>query len=676
MTWVLAIGGIVVLVVLHELGHFARREGGRDAGRALLPLLPAEAGQPQARARPSTGSARSRSGGFVKITGMNPDEELPPEVAKRGYYHMPVWKRIFVIGAGPAVNILIAFLILFGARASASRSRTASRRRHRAGHAGRRAASRPATRSSRSTASARRLASRSAPSELSSQIATHQCAGERGATAAERRARRRSWSTATASARRSRSRPYYDAEFERYRLGFRFEPRATSQPRSIGEAAELAPTSCGSSPRRPSRPSPRSSSRRSASSLDRSPARYEATRQAFDFSTTAGAAADRRDQPLAGADQPVPVPAARRRPHLLEPGREGARQAGPVQGDGAGERRRLPARAVHLLHRALERHRALLDRHLRFALSRSSAIVSAGTAPSAASVRRGVTDGSHDGGAVCERRAGQALSPRTSRSHSRRRSSGFQTTTLARSHARRRNALVGAGRGAGRAARRRPRRARRRQGRHRRADAQQPLGVHPDATWRSSPSAASRSRSTRPPRPSRSPTWSTTPAPRSPSSRARSSRPSSRRARTCPTLETVIVVDGEGGELHASRSSRTKGADFDASSRLGEVGPDDLLTLIYTSGTTGPPKGVQLSHRNLMGLVAGVEDLIELPERGGKVISWLPAAHIAERGAQLLPAGRPTGSRSRSAPTRARSSSSCPRCGRPGSSPCRGSGRS
>ena len=44
---------------------------------------------------------------------MNPDEELPPEIAARGYYHQPVWKRIVVIGAGPAVNIFIAFLIFF-----------------------------------------------------------------------------------------------------------------------------------------------------------------------------------------------------------------------------------------------------------------------------------------------------------------------------------------------------------------------------------------------------------------------------------------------------------------------------------------------------------------------------------------------------------------------------------
>jgi regulator of sigma E protease len=53
-------------------------------------------------------------GGYVKITGMNPEEEIPPQVAHRAYYRQPVWKRIVVIGAGPAVNIVLAFAILFG----------------------------------------------------------------------------------------------------------------------------------------------------------------------------------------------------------------------------------------------------------------------------------------------------------------------------------------------------------------------------------------------------------------------------------------------------------------------------------------------------------------------------------------------------------------------------------
>jgi regulator of sigma E protease len=49
----------------------------------------------------------------VKITGMNPREELPPEVAARGYFRQPVWKRVVVISAGPAVNFVIAFVLMW-----------------------------------------------------------------------------------------------------------------------------------------------------------------------------------------------------------------------------------------------------------------------------------------------------------------------------------------------------------------------------------------------------------------------------------------------------------------------------------------------------------------------------------------------------------------------------------
>ena len=52
-------------------------------------------------------------GGYVKISGMNPEEELPPEVADRAYHRQPVWKRIFVIAAGPAVNIVVALVMFF-----------------------------------------------------------------------------------------------------------------------------------------------------------------------------------------------------------------------------------------------------------------------------------------------------------------------------------------------------------------------------------------------------------------------------------------------------------------------------------------------------------------------------------------------------------------------------------
>jgi long-chain acyl-CoA synthetase len=107
-----------------------------------------------------------------------------------------------------------------------------------------------------------------------------------------------------------------------------------------------------------------------------------------------------------------------------------------------------------------------------------------------------------------------------------------------------------------------------------------------------------------------------------------------------PELEHVIVVDGEGGD-HTLDELMGMDPDFDPAESIKDLGPDDLLTLIYTSGTTGPPKGVQLTHRNLLFAVATADELIQLPEHGGKVISWLPAAHVAERNAHYyLPVTR------------------------------------
>src|SRR5688500_19737648 len=52
-------------------------------------------------------------GGYVRISGMNPSEDLPEEVRDRAYHAQPVWKRIVVIAAGPAVNLVLAFVLLF-----------------------------------------------------------------------------------------------------------------------------------------------------------------------------------------------------------------------------------------------------------------------------------------------------------------------------------------------------------------------------------------------------------------------------------------------------------------------------------------------------------------------------------------------------------------------------------
>ena len=105
-----------------------------------------------------------------------------------------------------------------------------------------------------------------------------------------------------------------------------------------------------------------------------------------------------------------------------------------------------------------------------------------------------------------------------------------------------------------------------------------------------------------------------------------------------PLIERLIVVDGEGGD-HTLAELEELDPDFDVEPSLAELGPDDLLTLIYTSGTTGPPKGVQLTHRNLMGLVGGVDDMVNMPGAGRQ--GDLLAADGAHRrsGRQLLPAG-------------------------------------
>jgi long-subunit acyl-CoA synthetase (AMP-forming) len=97
------------------------------------------------------------------------------------------------------------------------------------------------------------------------------------------------------------------------------------------------------------------------------------------------------------------------------------------------------------------------------------------------------------------------------------------------------------------------------------------------------------------------------------------------------TLEHVIVVDG-GGEAVISLEELEAGGDpgFDFESAWRAVEPDDVLCLIYTSGTTGPPKGVQLTHANLVAEARSIDGVIPL-QRGTRTISFLPAAHIADR---------------------------------------------
>jgi regulator of sigma E protease len=113
MSWVLAFLGFAALIILHEAGHFAAAKAvGMRVERFSLffgPLL-----VKFRRGETEYGIGPIPLGGYVRITGMSPKEDIPREVLPRAYYNQAVWKRIVVILAGPAVNLVIAFFLLFG----------------------------------------------------------------------------------------------------------------------------------------------------------------------------------------------------------------------------------------------------------------------------------------------------------------------------------------------------------------------------------------------------------------------------------------------------------------------------------------------------------------------------------------------------------------------------------
>ncbi len=112
MSWLLAFVGFALLVILHELGHFwAAKSVGMRVEKFSLFFPPTLFSRKRGETEYAIGLIPA--GGYVKISGMNPAEDLPDEVRTRAYYAQPVWKRIVVISAGPAMNLILAFLLLF-----------------------------------------------------------------------------------------------------------------------------------------------------------------------------------------------------------------------------------------------------------------------------------------------------------------------------------------------------------------------------------------------------------------------------------------------------------------------------------------------------------------------------------------------------------------------------------
>jgi regulator of sigma E protease len=113
MSWLIVFLGFCFLIMIHEAGHFfAAKATGMRVERFFLFFGPTI--WSFKRGETEYGVKSIPLGGYVKITGMNPEEDVPPEHAENAYFRKPVWKRIVVVAAGPAVNIVLAFLIFFG----------------------------------------------------------------------------------------------------------------------------------------------------------------------------------------------------------------------------------------------------------------------------------------------------------------------------------------------------------------------------------------------------------------------------------------------------------------------------------------------------------------------------------------------------------------------------------
>jgi regulator of sigma E protease len=228
VSWLLAFVGFALLVILHELGHFtAAKAVGMRVEKFSLFFPPTLFSKKVGETEYAFGAIPL--GGYVKISGMNPSEDLPEEVRDRAYHAQPVWKRIVVIAAGPAVNLVLAFVLLF-IFFFAIGGETASR------DVGVIEKGYPAAQALKP---GDRLVAvdgrRGSPGELSERIASHTCPG--GATAKGCKAAEPATVTVIRDGRERRFTltPIYDPASERTRLGFAYAP-GPRQTLPFGEA--------------------------------------------------------------------------------------------------------------------------------------------------------------------------------------------------------------------------------------------------------------------------------------------------------------------------------------------------------------------------------------------------------------------------------------------------------
>jgi regulator of sigma E protease len=215
LSWFLAFAGFAALIILHELGHFAAAKavGMRVERFALFfpPLL-----FKVKRGETEYGIGAIPLGGYVRITGMNPNEEIPPELVSRAYFNQPVWKRIVVIAAGPLMNVFIALLIFWALFVFKGQPEPAVERVERGSPAAHKLL--PGDRIVAVDGRHGQI------DDFARQIARHRCPG--GAKVEGCKAATPATVTVLRDGRTVslRIRPVYDAKLKRPRIGFRFGP--------------------------------------------------------------------------------------------------------------------------------------------------------------------------------------------------------------------------------------------------------------------------------------------------------------------------------------------------------------------------------------------------------------------------------------------------------------------
>lgn len=104
--------GLLVSIMLHEAGHLVTaKRFGMKATEYFVGFGPKL--WSFRRGETEYGIKAIPAGGYVKITGMAQEEDLPEEDEPRSFYRKPAWQRAIVLGAGSAVHFLIAVMLLF-----------------------------------------------------------------------------------------------------------------------------------------------------------------------------------------------------------------------------------------------------------------------------------------------------------------------------------------------------------------------------------------------------------------------------------------------------------------------------------------------------------------------------------------------------------------------------------